>query len=83
MKILEQSHHAPGKRWTTLVVRELLRAMQRLTKMEDAFMADTVIAKGLCIFQLLPAIDETQWIVGPIIAAAVLVIDTLANASTT
>jgi hypothetical protein len=52
-----------------------------MDKMEDAFMADTVIAKGLCIFQLLPAIDETQWIVGPIIAAAVLVIDTLANAS--
>jgi hypothetical protein len=49
--------------------------------MEDAFMADIVIAKGLRIFQLLPAIDETQWIVGPIIAAAV--IDTLANASTT
>lgn len=74
-------HHAPGKRWTILLVREPLGAMLRLTEMEDALLADIVIRKGLRIFQLLPAIDETQWIVGPIIAAAV--IDTLADASAT
>ena len=55
--------------------------MLRLTEMEDVFLADIVIRKGLRIIQLLPAIDETQWIVGPIIAAAV--IDTLADASAT
>ena len=44
-------------------------------------MADIVIAKGLRIFQLLPAIDEMVWIAGPTVAGAV--IDTLTNTSTT
>ena len=44
--------------------------------MDDAFLADIVIRKGLCIFELLPAVDETQWIIEAIIASTV--VDTLA-----
>ncbi len=57
-------------RWTTLVVREPLGVILRLTKIEDAFLADIVIKKGLCIFELLPAVDETQRIIGRSLADA-------------